>query len=173
MIEIIHASEVITNEYYLQKLLNKKGFFNGFRQTYLTMTGDVFISAGIPGFNDRSNTNIRTHRRHRQICSGPIIPTKEADTATDAGFNTVCKPINYFQFGIIGSIYMREMFNIKNPTVGLIMLVLKKKGNETIKQAFNLLSESGLNFIGNIEGREIPEGEVKLQYVMVSLVMCC
>jgi glycerol-3-phosphate acyltransferase PlsX len=166
-IEIIHASEVITNEDTPTKAIKQKKDSSMVSGLNLLNDdkGDVFISAGNTGALMTGATLIlgRIEGIDRPALA-PIIPTKEGGALLiDAGFNTVCKPINYFQFGIIGSIYMREMFNIKNPTVGLINVgTEEKKGNETIKQAFNLLSESGLNFIGNIEGREIPEGEVNI-----------
>jgi glycerol-3-phosphate acyltransferase PlsX len=61
----------------------------------------------------------------------------------------------------MGSIYMKEIFKIEKPKVGLINVGSEEiKGNDTIRQAYSLLSKSDLNFIGNVEGRDIPNGEV-------------
>jgi glycerol-3-phosphate acyltransferase PlsX len=56
---------------------------------------------------------------------------------------------------------MKELFNIENPKVGLVNIGSENtKGNDNIKQAFNLLSESNLNFVGNVEGNDVIEGKV-------------
>jgi glycerol-3-phosphate acyltransferase PlsX len=79
----------------------------------------------------------------------------------DAGLNTNCKPVNYVQFGKIGTIYMKEVFNIEKPRVGLINNGTEEsKGTEIVKQAYSLLNEADINFIGNIEGKQIPLGDV-------------
>jgi len=166
-IDVIHTDEVITNEDMPTKAIKLKK--DSSMVTGLNLLkdnkGDVFISAGNTGALMTGATLIlgRMEGIDRPALA-PIIPTKKGGALLiDAGFNTVCKPVNYLQFGIIGSIYMREIFNIKNPSVGLINVGSEEnKGNETIKQAFNLLSGSELNFIGNIEGREIPEGKINI-----------
>lgn len=166
-IDIIHANEVITNEDIPTKAIKQKKDSSMVLGMNLLNDdkGDVFISAGNTGALMTGATLIlgRIEGIDRPALA-PVIPTKKGGALLiDAGFNTVCKPVNYLQFGIIGSIYMSEIFNIKNPTVGLINVgTEEKKGNETIKQAYNLLSDSNLNFIGNIEGREILEGEVNV-----------
>lgn len=123
--------------------------------------GDVFLSAGNSGalLAGTLLTLGRIKGVHRPALA-PVIPTKSGGTMLiDAGLNTNCKPDNLLQFGIIGSIYMKEVFKIENPKVGLINVGQEnRKGNEYIKQAFEKLSASNINFIGNVEGRELPEG---------------
>lgn len=166
-IGIYHTDEVITNDDIPTKAIKTKK--NSSMVVGLNLLkedkGDVFISAGNSGALMTGVTFIlgRLEGIDRPALA-PVIPTKVGGALLiDAGFNTVCKPINYLQFGIIGSIYMREMFKIENPSVGLINVGSEeRKGNETIKQAYNMLSNSNLNFVGNIEGREIPEGKINI-----------
>lgn len=89
-----------------------------------------------------------------------IMPTKTGiSLVLDVGANTMCKPLNYLQFACMGSIYMQEVYGIKNPKVGLVNVgTEEKKGTDIVKQAYDLLKTSNINFIGNIEGRDIPMG---------------
>jgi len=164
-IDVQHTTEVITNDDIPTKSIKVKkdsSMVVGFNMLKENK-GDVFISAGNTGALMTGATFIlgRIEGIDRPALA-PVIPTKKGGALLiDAGFNTVCKPLNYLQFGIMGSVYMREIFKISNPKIGLINVgAEERKGSEIIRQAYNLLSASGLNFIGNIEGREIPEGEV-------------
>ena len=77
----------------------------------------------------------------------------------DAGANTNCKPENLVQFGIMGSIYMKNVLGIESPTVGLMSNGEEEgKGDELTKETFPLLKKAPINFIGNIEGRDVMEG---------------
>ena len=77
----------------------------------------------------------------------------------DAGANTNCKPENLVQFGIMGSIYMKGVMDIEKPTVGLMSNGEEEgKGDELTKETFPLMREAPINFIGNIEGRDVMEG---------------
>ncbi len=77
----------------------------------------------------------------------------------DAGANTNCKAENLVQFGIMGSIYMKNVLEIENPTVGLMSNGEEEgKGDELTKETFPLLKNAPVNFIGNIEGRDVMEG---------------
>lgn len=92
----------------------------------------------------------------------PVVPSKKGQAMIiDAGMNTQIKPINYLQFGIMGTEYMRFIYNIKNPRVGLLNVGSEEnKGHDIIKQAYELLKKSNLNFVGNIEGRDLTEGKI-------------
>lgn len=125
--------------------------------------GDVFISAGNTGALMSGALLILGRIEGVDRPALPtVVPTQRGKTLMiDSGANTMCKPINYLQFGIMGSIYMREVFGIENPSVGLINVGSEEsKGNETIKQAYSLLAESHLNFAGNAEGKDIPKGKM-------------
>lgn len=78
----------------------------------------------------------------------------------DAGANVDCNPINLFQFAIMGEAYMKKVFHIDGPKIGLLGIGEEDaKGNELTKESFKLLKDSNFNFIGNIEGKEIYKGE--------------
>lgn len=77
----------------------------------------------------------------------------------DAGANTNCKPENLVQFGTMGSIFMKKVLKIENPTVGIISNGEEEgKGDDLTKETFPLLKKAPVNFIGNIEGRDVMEG---------------
>lgn len=79
----------------------------------------------------------------------------------DVGANPDCKPDNLAQFGIMGSIYAERVRGVRRPRVGLVSNGEEVgKGNQLIKDAYPLLANSGLNFVGNIEGKELLGGEV-------------
>ncbi|MBI5050975.1 MAG: phosphate acyltransferase PlsX [Nitrospirae bacterium] len=78
----------------------------------------------------------------------------------DAGANVDCKPIHLLQFAIMGGAYARNIFNISSPKTALLGIGEEDaKGNELTKEAFKLLRDSGINFSGNIEGKDIFTGE--------------
>lgn len=164
-LSIIHTNEQIMNDDMPTKAIKNKK--DSSMVTGLNMLkegkGDVFISAGNTGaLMTGALLIVGRIKGIDRPALAPLIPTKKgAAMIIDAGLNTVCKPINYQQFAIIGSIYMKEMYNINNPSVGLINVGTEEtKGNENIKQAHMLISSSNINFVGNIEGRCITEGKV-------------
>ena len=89
-----------------------------------------------------------------------LLPSaKGPKMLTDAGANTNCKSANLVQFALMGSIYMQGVMNIESPTVGLLSNGEEEgKGDDLTKQTYPLLKESNINFIGNVEGRDIMEG---------------
>ena len=77
----------------------------------------------------------------------------------DAGASSESKARNLLEYGLMGSVYVEKVWGKKNPRVGLVNLGAEEsKGSSLTKDAYNLLSESGLNFIGNVEGRDVPRG---------------
>ncbi|HEY5156612.1 MAG TPA: phosphate acyltransferase PlsX [Anaerolineales bacterium] len=92
----------------------------------------------------------------------PVFPTATGSCVViDIGANPDCKPENLLQFGIMGSIYAEKVRGVKNPTVGLLANGEEAgKGNDLIKHTYPLLEASGLNFYGNIEGKELIGGKV-------------
>jgi len=97
---------------------------------------------------------------------GSIFPTKSSVCfVIDMGANTDCKPDYLQQFALMGSIYMQRIFNLLSPRVGLLSNGEEEtKGNQQVVETHQLLKANaatlGLNFIGNVEGRDIPTGEV-------------
>lgn len=92
----------------------------------------------------------------------PLFPTATGFCVViDVGANPDCKPENLLQFGIMGAIYAQNVLGIQNPRVGLISNGEEAgKGSELVKAAYPLLQASGLNFVGNIEGKELLSGRV-------------
>ena len=91
-----------------------------------------------------------------------FFPTeKETTVVLDVGANADCKPINLYQFGVMGSVYTSRILGRPRPKVGLLSIGEESsKGNENTILAHQMLSGSSLNFIGNIEGRDILRGQV-------------
>ncbi|HEA47421.1 MAG TPA: phosphate acyltransferase PlsX [bacterium] len=80
---------------------------------------------------------------------------------TDVGANVDCKPQHLFQFAIMGNTYAKEILEIEKPRVGLLSVGKERvKGNELTKTTYDLLEKTSLNFIGNVEGRDIFNGSV-------------
>lgn len=86
-----------------------------------------------------------------------VAPGKDGPTILlDAGAVADCTPENLLQFAIMGSIYAEKVFGISNPRVGLLSIGEEKsKGNELTRAAHELLASSSLNFLGNVEGRDL------------------
>lgn len=79
----------------------------------------------------------------------------------DVGANVDCKPHNISQFAVMGEMYYRTIFGVKRPTVGLLSIGEEEsKGNELTRTAYALLKDLPLNFIGNVEGRDLYNGRV-------------
>jgi phosphate acyltransferase len=92
-----------------------------------------------------------------------IMPTATGTVSTllDVGANVDCKPYNLEQFAVMGDIYFRSMFGIARPRVGLLSIGAEEgKGNELTREAFQILKQLPLNFVGNVEGRDIYSGKV-------------
>src|SRR5258708_10000725 len=94
----------------------------------------------------------------------PIFPTATGTCVVlDIGENWECKPINLLQFAIMGSIYAEKVRGITNPKVGLVSNGEEEgKGNDLVKAATPLIKDSGLNFFGNVEGKEVIGGKSEL-----------
>jgi glycerol-3-phosphate acyltransferase PlsX len=92
----------------------------------------------------------------------PIFPTATGSCVVlDIGANPDCKPENLLQFGIMGSLYAEHVRGIKNPKIGLISNAEEAgKGPQLVREAYPLLKNALLNFIGNVEGKEVIGGVV-------------
>lgn len=90
-----------------------------------------------------------------------VFPTFEGPvTICDVGANIACKPINLYQYGAMAKIYSKHLHGIENPRVGLMSIGQEDaKGNEIVKKARELMrTDPKMNFVGNIEGRDIFQG---------------
>jgi len=129
--------------------------------------GDVFISAGNSGALLTGATLLvgRIKGIDRPALAG-ILPAYHSQLLLmDSGANTNCKPINLLQFALMSTIYLRNTFGIEKPAIGLLNIGTEEtKGNELTKESYLLLKEKskelGINFVGNVEGREAFSGEI-------------
>lgn len=123
---------------------------------------DGMVSAGNSG---ATMTASLFHLRRLEGISRPaiatILPTIDGQCVMlDMGANVDCKPKHLLQFAVMGAVYHEAMFKRANPRVGLLSIGEEEgKGNELTIESHALLKNSGLNYIGNIEGRDIPEGK--------------
>jgi glycerol-3-phosphate acyltransferase PlsX len=90
-----------------------------------------------------------------------FMPTIEGTSLIlDMGANVDCKPNHLLQFAVMGEVYAKYLLKIASPRVGLLSIGEEEtKGNELTKEAFKLLTETSLNFIGNVEGRDVMSGK--------------
>lgn len=124
---------------------------------------DAFLSAGNTGAVLSASTLIlgRVPGVARPTI-GALIPTAKAPCfLVDAGANVDCRPRHLFEFGVMGSIYLNAMLGRSNPTVGLLSIGEEDgKGNEATLEALAMFRKSKLNFVGNVEGRDVLKGDV-------------
>ena len=129
--------------------------------------GDVFISAGNSGALLAGATLLvgRIKGIDRPALAGILPAYKSQLLLIDSGSNTNCKPINLLQFAQMSTIYLRNTFGIEHPAIGLLNIGTEEtKGNELVKESYQLLKEKSkelyINFVGNIEGRDAFSGEI-------------
>ena len=129
--------------------------------------GDVFISAGNSGALLTGATLLvgRIKGIDRPALA-PLLPSyKKSVMLMDAGANTNCKVINLVQFAQMASVYLKSVCGINSPKIGLLNIGTEEtKGNDLVKETYNTLKESaeqlGINFVGNVEGRDAFTGEI-------------
>ena len=121
--------------------------------------GDAFVSAGNSGAMVTGATMIvKRIKGVRRVAFAPVMPKADGFfMLIDSGANNECTPEMLRQFGVMGSAYMEKVMGVKNPRVGLVNVGTEDhKGPENVREAYRQLKESGLNFIGNVEARDIP-----------------
>lgn len=160
-IEIAHADEVIgTDEVPTVAIKRKKNSSIVVGLNLVKQKGaHAFVSAGNTGALLTGATVIlgRISGIERPALATLLPNVKGFSFLIDSGANVDCKPSYLVQFAKMGSIYMENVLGVQNPSVGLVNIgVEKEKGNALTKEAYGLLVDSGLNFIGNIEARDIP-----------------
>lgn len=124
--------------------------------------GDAFVSAGSTGALVMGATFIvKRIRGIKRVAPSPILPAdKGSFILLDAGANTDCRPDMLVQFAVMGSAYMERVMGIKKPKVALLNIGAEDtKGRELEIETYKLLQKSGLNFVGNIEARDLPKGD--------------
>ena len=131
-------------------------------------TGDAFVSAGSTGaLLSGATLIVKRVKGIRRAAMGPVMPNKAGSKTVilDCGANAECTPEFLLQFGLVGSLYAKKYLGVENPKVGLLNIGTEdSKGTPLQKEAHAMLTnahEKGiLNFVGNVEARDVPLGAV-------------
>jgi glycerol-3-phosphate acyltransferase PlsX len=163
-LEIRHASEVVAMDEHPAMAIRKKKDSSISRAMDMVKEGeaDAFVSAGNTGACMVAATlKLRTIEGIERPAIATVMPTQKTPfILIDAGANTDCEPRFLQQFAVMGTIYAQEILGRADPVVGLMSIGGEDtKGNELSRAAFQLLSKSGLNFRGNVEGHDLFRGE--------------
>ncbi len=161
--EIYDAPDIITMEDEAGEIMKSKS--NSSMAVGLKLLaggkGDAFLSAGNSGALIMGAALIvKRIKGVKRPAFSPVMPTSKGPVLLiDSGANIEVRPEMLQQFGIMGSIYMENVQRIKNPRVALANVGTEEhKGGELQHEAFRLLKNSNINFIGNMEARDIPAG---------------
>ena len=123
---------------------------------------DAFVSSGSTGaVLAGGQAIVKKTRGIQRAPLAPLIPTASgASLLIDCGASVDARPQHLVQFAVIGSLYMKEVMGLKEPKVGLVNIgAEEEKGNALCKETYPLLKEcKDINFIGNVEARDIPRG---------------
>jgi len=135
---------------------------------------DAFISAGNTGAVMAASTLLlRLHPGVQRAAIGALFPTaRQPVLVLDSGANVDCDARELVGFAHLGSVYARDVLGRPRPAVGLLNIGEEdEKGNAVVKEAHQLLkTATGLHYIGNVEGRDIPAGEAREQ--ALDVVVC-
>jgi phosphate acyltransferase len=165
-VDVVHASEVIAMEDKAVQAVRAK------RDSSLRVGLRLVREARAAGFVTAGNTGAAMATAKMVLGGLPgvdrpalaaVFPTAVGNTAIllDVGANVDCKPHNLEQFAVMGEIYFRSMFGTRRPRVGLLSIGEEEgKGNELTRDAFQRLRHLPLNFVGNVEGRDLYNGRV-------------
>ncbi|MCQ2513520.1 MAG: phosphate acyltransferase PlsX [Ruminococcus sp.] len=161
--EIEHCTEVVTMHDTADAVLkSKKDSSMAVGLKLLSEgKGDAFISAGNSGALCMGATlGIRRIKGIKRPAFAPVMPTKKGFfMLMDGGANIECRPEMLYQFALMGSIYMNKVMGVENPRIGLCNVGTEEhKGTELYQTTYEMLKNSNLNFIGNVEGRDLPDG---------------
>ena len=169
-ISIIHAEEIVDMHDDPANVVRKKkdsSMIVGLRMLS-EGAGDAFISAGSTGaLLSGATLVVKRVKGIRRAAMGPCMPNKAGGKTVilDCGANAECTPEFLLQFGIVGSLFAKKTLGVANPKVGLLNIGTEDtKGTPLQKEAYALLTnahEKGLvNFVGNVEARDVPLGAV-------------
>lgn len=163
-LEIIHTSELILNEDKPVKAIRSKKDSSMVVALNLVKEkkADAIVSAGNTGALLAGGLFVLGRIKgidRPALCS--FLPNKKGmSILLDAGANADCKPRNLLEFGVMGSVYASKILELDNPKVAIVNVGQEEgKGNELTKKSYNLLKlNEDINFIGNVEARDIPFG---------------
>ena len=123
--------------------------------------GDAFVSAGNTGALHAGSTLIvRRIKGIQKSAIATVLPFRNPTLLIDSGANIEISPETYVQLAKMGSVYMNRILKVDNPRIGLLNIGAERtKGTKTVAEAYGLLENAeGINFIGNVEGKELPMG---------------
>ncbi len=166
-IEIVHASEVVEMGDSPAVAIRRKKDSSIARAIELVKDGKAgaIFSAGNTGAAVAAATlKLRTLQGVDRPAIATVMPTPDRPfVLLDAGANPDSTPEMIQQYAVMGSIYSREILGVENPSVGLLSIGEEAaKGNETTKKTFGLLEKTHVNFIGNVESRDLFGGKVSV-----------
>ena len=162
-VRVVHAPEALDMTDHIIEARSKKQ--NSMRigmELVKNSEADAFVTAGNTGmamyYAKKTFGDIKGVIRP---CLCAVFPVKNGHAVLlDIGANAECRPDFLLQFAIMGKIYAQTMLGIKNPRIGLLSNGEEEgKGNNLVRETFPILAESGLNFVGNIEGKEFFGGK--------------
>ena len=167
-VEIEHAPKVITNDDVPTEAIRKmedSSLVKAFDILKTRDDVDALISAGSTGaILTGAIMKIGRIKGITRPALAPVLPTKKNGKDVllcDSGANIDCKPINLYHFALMASAYYSILYGEKHPKVGLLNVgVEEHKGNDLTREAYPLLKNSNLNFVGNVEAREYMSGNV-------------
>lgn len=162
-LEIVHAPDVISMHDDPTSLLkaHKDSSMAVAFKVLAEGGADAFVSAGSTGAVVVGGTFIvKRIKGIKRPALAAMLPSPDSHyMMMDIGANAECRPEMLLQFGVMASKYLEKVEGIDNPTVGLLNIGTEEtKGTELQKEAYKLLADSELNFVGNIESRELPKG---------------
>lgn len=166
-IKVVNASEVISpNESPVAAIRKKKdSSINKILRMVKDGEADAAVSAGSTGaFMAGSLFIVGRIKGIDRPAISPIIPGKNNPfMLIDCGANVDCKPVNLVQFALMGKVYFESVLKYENPTIGLINNgAEEEKGNKLTKTVYKLLKDAPINFVGNVEPRDISSGDVNI-----------
>jgi glycerol-3-phosphate acyltransferase PlsX len=164
-VEVVHSTQVIAMDESPFEAIRRKKDSSIVKAFDLVKSGnaDAAVSAGNSGATMASA--IRSLGRLNNVSRpgiASIFPTlKKPLVIMDVGANVDCRPQHIFQFGVMASAFSNNLFGIEKPSIGLLSIGEEGgKGNVLVKSAHELFQKSSLNFLGNVEGRDIFQGNV-------------
>jgi glycerol-3-phosphate acyltransferase PlsX len=134
---------------------------------------DAFVSAGNTGAQMAASMIIlKLHEGLKRPAIATVFPTARLPVVVlDSGANVDCSADELTQFARLGAVYAEDILGRDNPAVGLLSIGEEpEKGNAVVKEAHEQLRTAGLNFIGNVEGRDLPAG--KCDRGPIDVVVC-
>lgn len=162
--EIVDAGEVITMHDDAKSVLKEKSNSSmavGFRLLN-EGRGDAFVSAGNTGAITVGATLItkRIKGVKRPAIASVMPSAKKPILLMDCGANAECRAEFLYQFGLMGDLYMKHILKYENPRIALANNGTEEtKGTPLVREAYALMKNAPYNFVGNIEGRQIPFGD--------------